>query len=263
MSCDKFYTDLQLWYENYVHDFLGKNPDLDNAVNMKVEHTRRVCDVMNLLCESLELDSEDYCLALTTALLHDVGRYEQYEKYQTFSDFKSVNHAELALEVIEKHNLLGTLTKENAELVRTAIHFHNVRELPLELNKRKQMFCKLIRDADKADIFRIAVNHYLNQEVMPKNLLNEVSDTDKISPEVCRAVYNGESVDYKKIKSLNDFKLVQIGWIYDLNFEATFKLLKENGYLLVIKNQLALPPGAEAMRAVDKALEYLDNKAGQ
>lgn len=257
-----FYSELSLWYKNYTSEFMGKDTELDNAVTMKVEHTQRVCSEIGLLCESLKLNETDCILSRIIALLHDIGRYEQYKNYRTFSDHKSVNHAELALSVLDYHKIMKEFPGEDADMIRTAILFHNARQIPCSLNKREQLFCRLIRDADKLDIFRIAVNYYLNPDLFPKNITKEADpESADITPEVCQGVYEGVFVEYEKIRTVNDFKLIQIGWVYDLNFSASFRLLKERDYFLQIKNQLPLLPGSHAFRAVSKAERFLEDHA--
>ena len=40
------------------------------------------------------------------------------------------------------------------------------------------------------------------------------------------------------LKTLNDFKLLQIGWIYDVNFGRTFQIVRERGYLERIRESI-------------------------
>jgi hypothetical protein len=42
----------------------------------------------------------------------------------------------------------------------------------------------------------------------------------------------------KDMKNRNDIKLLRLSWIFDLNFPATFFLLKEYGYLEAIMSCL-------------------------
>jgi hypothetical protein len=262
MVYSDFYNELVLWYNTYTSEFMGMDAEMDNAVTMKIEHTKRVCSEIDLLCESLNLNEKDCILSRIIALLHDIGRYEQYKNYRTFSDHKSVNHADLALSVLDYHKIMKEIPGEDADMVRTAVLFHNARQVPCTLNEKEQLFCKLIRDADKLDIYRIAVNYYTKPDLLKKNFLKEDSFYDTaISPEVCQGVYDGQFVEYEKIKTLNDFKLIQIGWVYDLNFPASFKLLKERKYFLYIKNQLSLIPDSHEFQAVNKAEHFLEENA--
>jgi hypothetical protein len=40
------------------------------------------------------------------------------------------------------------------------------------------------------------------------------------------------------IKTLNDLKLLQMGWAYDLNFPRSFRLLSERRYLETIRDSI-------------------------
>ena len=46
---------------------------------------------------------------------------------------------------------------------------------------------------------------------------------------------NRELVDMKHVKNINDIKLLQAGWIYDINFKPTFDLIKERRYVEKIR----------------------------
>jgi hypothetical protein len=50
----------------------------------------------------------------------------------------------------------------------------------------------------------------------------------------------GKSVKVESLKTLNDFKLLQMGWVYDINFPRTFQLIRERGYLKMIGDALLL-----------------------
>jgi len=40
------------------------------------------------------------------------------------------------------------------------------------------------------------------------------------------------------VKNLNDFKLLQIGWIFDINFDITMQTIKSRRYLEMIRDVL-------------------------
>jgi len=65
-------------------------------------------------------------------------------------------------------------------------------------------------------------------------------------------------VDIRNMENLNDFKLLQVGWVYDVNFVPTFRRLRQKGYLDVIRKVL---PDSEVIREVFAAVgSYLDEK---
>ena len=41
----------------------------------------------------------------------------------------------------------------------------------------------------------------------------------------------GRAVGFDRLRTLNDLKLMQLGWVYDIHFSSTFRTLKDRGYL--------------------------------
>jgi hypothetical protein len=65
-------------------------------------------------------------------------------------------------------------------------------------------------------------------------------------------------VHLTQLKSLNDFKLLQLSWVYDINFTSTLELIKERNLL----EQLAmtLPQVPAVANIVVRVHEYLDRR---
>jgi hypothetical protein len=63
-------------------------------------------------------------------------------------------------------------------------------------------------------------------------------DTPSISDDVYKDLMNKKIVNFKHLKNLNDFKLLQLAWIYDINFKPTFRRIEERNYLNMIYNVL-------------------------
>jgi hypothetical protein len=61
----------------------------------------------------------------------------------------------------------------------------------------------------------------------------------------------------KHVKNINDIKLLQAGWIYDINFKPTFYLIKEYRYLEMIRE--ALPESPEIDQIFDIINSYRFN----
>ncbi|MHC5137619.1 MAG: HD domain-containing protein, partial [Planctomycetota bacterium] len=49
-------------------------------------HTHRVCNEIRQLTAALKMDENDSLVAETIALLHDVGRFPQFQKHRTYKD---------------------------------------------------------------------------------------------------------------------------------------------------------------------------------
>lgn len=107
---------------------------------------------MNKLTEALALDKNSCFIARTIALFHDIGRFEQFIKYQTYNDAISENHAELSVKVLETEKILDMLSVWEKDLIVKVIKYNNKHKIPLDESDRCLMFAKLVRDADKIDI---------------------------------------------------------------------------------------------------------------
>ena len=55
-----------------------------DRVKLKIDHTYRVAALCARIAQSLALPPEDVDLAWLSGILHDVGRFEQLRRYNTF-----------------------------------------------------------------------------------------------------------------------------------------------------------------------------------
>ncbi|OFX84213.1 MAG: hypothetical protein A2W99_00355 [Bacteroidetes bacterium GWF2_33_16] len=220
------------WFSNYIHHFLKTYPELSENIEIKADHSRKVHLEILGIAQNLGLNDEDTFLAETIGLFHDIGRFKQYVKYQTFSDSKSQNHAELGVEVLKENNILKELSSEHKEIIYNAILNHSRAEIVPDTNEKVIFFSKLIRDADKLDIWRLITDYYMVKEQRENKTIElELPDTEEISDEVFYPILNHKVILKESMKTLNDFKLLQIAWIFDLNFDYSVQRLYEKKYL--------------------------------
>ena len=80
--------ELERWFACYVAGFTTCE-DTDDTIqrNLKsrYEHIMRTREEMALLCEKLQLNAQRRLIGDAIALLHDVGRFEQFVQYRTFT----------------------------------------------------------------------------------------------------------------------------------------------------------------------------------
>lgn len=258
MNAQHVLPGLRAWFENYTRQFFSDDPTTQDAMRLKVAHTRRVCDLIVDIGKSLDLAGEALCIAEAAALLHDIGRFEQYQRYRTFSDLKSENHAQLGVTVIENNHVLNVLDPQTAKTILTAVGLHNRFALPEGEEEPRLFFVKLLRDADKLDIWHVVTEYYETKE-HPRNRSIELDlpDIDSISDPVHTALMNGRLVNMADLRTLNDFKLLQIGWVYDLNFRRSFQIARENRYLDKIR--LAISSASHRVTQIHTAAQaYLE-----
>ena len=263
MDLENLLPKLRHWLKNYIEHFASRDPNIQAALDLKQDHTTRVCEAILDIGRHEGLSGEDLHLAEAAALLHDIGRFEQYQQYKTFSDARSENHALLGVKVIRENGILENIDPETKRVIIRAVQYHNKAALPANENGRGLFFMKLLRDADKVDIWRVVTNYYLNAHKERNQTIElNLPDTPEISDAVCRSLMKGNIVKMTDLKTLNDFKLLQIGWIYDVNFRRTFQMVQERGYLEQIRQ--ALPENSIRITEVyERALTYLQSKANE
>lgn len=254
MNTDKL-NALKKHFNDYSITFIEKADDPDPFI-LKKEHTLRVCKEIVIIGKQLFLPENDLILAEAIALLHDIGRFVQLEKYGTFVDQFSENHAELGLTVIGEQGFLDFCEENEAYLIKEAVRFHNAADIPSDRNNRTLLFIKLIRDADKLDIWRVVTEHYARPDSDSEKIINlGLEDDGKISHEAVEAVCKETFVKTFMIKRLNDLKLLQISWVFDLNFSQSVSRLKQKGYIDKIVSTMPMLPGLE--KALVHVSEYM------
>src|SRR3989304_1770622 len=172
ISADKL-NAFKGWLKNYVETFYKSDEKNKNVYQIKYEHSLRVCKEIIDIGSHCDMPESQLRLAELIALFHDLGRFEQFHKYSTFSDVKSVNHAFLAIKILKEHRLFAGFDEDLINLIYTAIENHNVRTIPHDVLGDGLFFSKLLRDADKIDIFKVVTDYYVN-----KTFRNEAIELD-------------------------------------------------------------------------------------
>ncbi len=221
-------------FKNYVKNY---NPQ-DPKIALKISHIERVSQKAKELAISLNFSQEDINLAELIGLLHDIGRFEQIRIYNTFMDKDSVNHAEYGVKVLFEDGLIRKFIKEDAydNIIKKAILNHNRGYLNIDkdLNKKELLHTKLIRDADKLDIF-----YFLNMENMNVLYGNNI-EKQKINKEVYREFFEDKYINYKNINSGLDLAIAHFAYIYDFNYKFTLQKIKEDKFLTKLYSRFDL-----------------------
>jgi putative nucleotidyltransferase with HDIG domain len=242
---------LRNWFFDYVNRYSAADPDGREAYELKIGHSLMVVDNCTAIGQSLDLDVGDIALAETIGLFHDIGRFEQFRRYHTFMDGKSENHASLGVAVLRESKTLSLLDEDDQKLILIAVSCHNLLRVPAALSRREDLFCRLIRDADKIDIMGVVTAYYESGEKSEFIELN-LPDEPVYSEEILDDLFANRLVDMKKMRTLNDFKLLQLGWVYDLNFPQAARMISEKRYLEAIRKSLP------ASDAIDELLTRLN-----
>lgn len=205
---------------NYTNNYDLNNPH----ITRKIYHSLRVMEASKKIAENLNLTKEQIELATLIGLLHDVARFEQRKRYGTYYDKKSVDHGDLAVELLEENNFIRTFIEDDKydEIIKVAIKNHNKYEIePLEGEKLLQ--AKIIKDADKIDIFYQLAYQFAKD----KNAI----ENSEISEDYINQLKQGKCIYRNADESAIDELVLITSFIYDIHFDSSLKLIKEENYI--------------------------------
>ena len=230
--------ELRELYDRYVRNYRDPFGHLSRMMQLKYDHTRLVVENAEAIAKAEQFTDEERFVAVAAALLHDTGRYEQLERYNTFKDSESVDHAVFSHDIVKEKGWLrelsgAQLAKPLEAKILKAVLYHNRRDLPAKLDPLTELASHTVRDADKLDIFRVledqvAHSDWRNDSRAFWNLQVGVPP----NPAVVKAIRERRPVDYQEIRSLSDFVLIQVGWMLSgLRYETSRRLCRERGHL--------------------------------
>jgi HD superfamily phosphohydrolase YqeK len=258
------FENLVQWFGDYVQRFYSQAGDeyLNNNLRLKETHTHRVCGETRLLADALKLNDNDARIAETIALLHDIGRFEQFKKYRTYKDATSEDHSTIGLRVMKEERVLEDYDPQERIRIERAVEYHNKKVLPEGLDEQTELFSKIIRDADKLDIYYLIIENLKRYYANPCTfkLEMEFPDNPRCSPDMLAAVEQGRLIDYTMLRTLSDAILLQIGWVYDIYFDATLRRIVEKRFLEQYISWL--PDTDEVKRATDAVMRYVEKRLG-
>ena len=251
------------WMSRYMKSFYSDDAEVQRGILIKETHTGYVTANCVALAKFLKLSTHDTQLAEIIGLFHDVGRFRQYSIYKTFNDADSEDHADLALKVIDELEFFKELSAVDYELVKFAIQNHNKKTVAPTDDDRKILFAKIIRDADKLDIYRV-LEPFLAQSAadqLPNFIKAKGRLVADISPDFVENFVTGEQADYRKIRTNGDRKIVRLMWIYDINFPWTMQKIVERGYIEKIVSNL--PMDERVAEGVRRLKTHVDKKLSE
>lgn len=202
----------------------------DIKIRLKQEHTYQVATLSEVIAKSLDLEPEWVDLAWLIGMLHDLGRFEQLRRFGTFIDSESIDHAQFAAELLFEERLIRRFIKatDYDQIICAAIQYHNAYRVLGDLDEQTMLFCDIIRDADKVDIFRVNVQVPLSEIY---NIPMEAFYESEITCEVSEAFFSGDTVLKSLKKTPIDHLIGQISLYNGLVFPKSRELVRGQGYM--------------------------------
>lgn len=196
---------------------------------MKIIHTYGVVHDMEEICQRMQLSEEDTELARIIALLHDIGRFEQLKRFDSF-EADTMDHAAYGVQVLFEEGMIRQFVPEGTwdSIIRTSIAKHSDFHLDGITNPRTLLHARLIRDADKLDNCRVKLKDSIHTllDVSEKEL-----GMQAISPVIYNTVLNEQCIYSPDRITKMDYWVSYIAYFFDINYRASFDYIEENDYL--------------------------------
>ena len=219
-------------FNKYVQNF----DVADDKIKLKKEHIERVAILSKMIAQDLNLNDEQILLAEVIGYFHDIGRFKQVEEYDTFNDKVSINHAEYSIKVLFEDKLIEKFDIEEKyfDIIKKAVLNHNKDNIEEGLTDKEMLFAKIIRDADKLDIYYVICNYELE------------------------SVFWSDKFDVEKI---NDNQILTFyAFVFDFNFDISKRYLKGKGYLDYFAKRLETGFSSDAVKIRLKEVLQIANE---
>lgn len=209
--------------------YLKNYDEKDDKIRLKIVHTYGVVSCSEEIAKRMNLSKEDLELAKLIALLHDIGRFEQLRRFDSYDD-TLMSHAEYGVKVLFEEGMIEQFVQEREfdEIIRTAIAKHSDFKLDGIEDERILLHAKIIRDADKLDNCRVKLED--SMQAILETTEEEVGK-EAISDNVYEACISGKSVLGADRKTKMDYWVSFVAYFNDLNFQESWEIVKENNYV--------------------------------
>jgi hypothetical protein len=150
-----------------------------------------------------------------------------------------VDHGERGAAVVEQAGWLAALPDEDRDAILESVRYHNRLTIPTHIHDRSLAFLRLVRDADKLDIFRVVLDSVERDGFRDlPTMLPHVTLDRHPSPAFVEQLSGRRYASLSNVNTLADFLLMQVSWAYDLNYLPTLKRFHDRGILLRILKHL-------------------------
>lgn len=249
--------DLQ-YAKQQFEQYLNNYDRTDDKVRLKIAHTYGVTECSRQIAERMGLNREDTELAQLIGLLHDIGRFEQVKRFDSFEP-SVMDHAAFGVEILFEEGMIRQFVTEDRwdHIIRIAIAKHSDFKLQGIRDTRELLHAKIIRDADKLDNCRVKIADAV--ETILEVPAEEVGKED-ISEEVMEQFLRKESVYSPARKTKMDYWLSYLAYFFDINFREALDIVREKQYVEKIIDRIPYsnPRTARQMETVrEQLLAYI------
>lgn len=250
----------QGFFENYTAKFLEhSDQSVVESLTLMKKHSLRVADLSVLIARSLQLEENDVLFSGLIGLLHDIGRFEQYVNSESFDDQKLKDHGETGVALLNELEFFIALPEHQQKIITATILNHTKETISLKDDQQIIQFSQILRDADKLDIWETCVSNLQRNGTFRIDSISwNLPNVSTVNEMILKNIRHTKPVRKKDVQSVNDFKLMVMSMVFDLNFRYSFQLLSEKQ--LIKKLYDSMPKKDVVIDAYRELRLFIENK---
>ncbi len=222
----------KITFKDFINEYEDKS---DLGFELKIVHTYHVAENAKKIAQELKLNKEDIELAELIGILHDIGRFEELKITKELNSVK-FDHAGHGSKMLFEEDMIRKFIEDSQydNIIKKSIENHSRLEIEENLDERTLLHSKIIRDADKIDNYRVKKDEKV-EAIFPKRV-NKIEDMEesKLSDKVYNTILDKKCVDIHDRVTPLDFWVCILAFTFDLNFDVSYKIVKENDYINVL-----------------------------
>lgn len=251
----------KITFKDFINEYEDKS---DLGFELKIVHTYHVAENAKKIAQELKLSKEDIELAELIGILHDIGRFEELKITKELNSVK-FDHAGHGSKMLFEEDMIRKFIEDSQydNIIKKSIENHSRLEIEENLDERTLLHSKIIRDADKIDNYRVKKDEKV-EAIFPKRV-NKIEDMEepKLSDKVYNTILDKKCVDIHDRVTPLDFWICILAFTFDLNFDVSYKIVKENDYINVLIDRFKYKDieTKSRMENIRKIInEYIDEK---
>lgn len=224
-------------FEEFFQSLTIDSPENQHQFEEIRAHSLRVVANSLLLSNVVLQTEEDKRIATVNALFHDIGKASLMSKNVEALVIQR-DHATVSAKIVQQMEFYQTLSADIQLVILKSIESHNKLKLPKLDSEQQTLFARLLRDADKLDIYDSSYRFFKEKYGIQPVITVDLIKTPDVSEKILKSILAGKTAAVEDMKTMNDYKLLLISMAFDLNFKYTFRIMSEKQYIQKIYETL-------------------------
>lgn len=250
--------ECRLEFEEFFQSLIIDLAEHQQRIEDVRAHSIRVATHIQLISKTVLPGEDEIRLAEVIALLHDLGRASLIARGTASPMNIQRDHAVLSAQLIQKMDFYQKIPADMQAILLKSVESHNKLKLPKLDTEQQNIYSRLLRDADKLDIFEYSYRYIKEKSGMQPIMTFDLINSPEVSEKIIKAIMSGKTAAVEDMKTMNDYKLLLISMAFDLNYKFTFRVISEKQYIQKIYE--TLPKRDQIIDAYRGIKLFVENK---